>query len=156
VSVATLPATTVHLYPGQMHVAPSPTAVRTILGSCVAVCLWDPLLRVGGLNHYLLPRGPASRSKDLRYGATAIPQLFYAITAHGAVPDRLRARVFGGGAVLAALRGSGFSLAEDNIAVAHEELSRLRIPIVEELTGGCGGRRLVFETHTGNACVKEL
>jgi chemotaxis protein CheD len=149
-------AVTVHLYPGQMHVSPGPSVVRTILGSCVSVCLWDPLLKVGGLNHYLLPRGPANRPSDLRYGATAIPHLLHAVIAHGAVVGRLQAKVFGGGAVLEPLRGSGFSLAADNVAIAREELQRRGIPIVEEETGGRAGRRLVFETHTGNASVKEL
>src|SRR5258706_1470189 len=138
VSVVAPAAATVHLFPGQMHVSPGPSVVRTILGSCVSVCLWDPLLRVGGLNHYLLPRGPANRTSDLRYGATAIPHLLHAVTAYGAVPERLVAKVFGGGAGLAA-PGSRFSLAAENVVVAGEAPSRRGIPIVAGGTGGRGG-----------------
>lgn len=146
-----------HLYPGQLYVSAEPSMVRTILGSCVSVCLWDSRLAVGGLNHYLLPRGPVNRKSDLlRFGSSAIAELVTAMKAHGCTPQRLEAKVFGGGAILQALVNSRYSLAAENVSVARVELERLGIPIVAEDTGGRGGRKLIFSTHTGSAWVKEL
>ena len=65
----------VYLHPGQLVVATQPMQVTTILGSCVAVCLWDPPLGIGGTNHYLLPVGLKTSSTGLRYGNVAIEEL---------------------------------------------------------------------------------
>ena len=55
----------VYLHPGQVYTAGHAALVSTILGSCVAVCLWDPLVRVAGINHYLLPNLPLSSNRDV-------------------------------------------------------------------------------------------
>ncbi|HXQ76848.1 MAG TPA: chemotaxis protein CheD, partial [Gemmatimonadaceae bacterium] len=66
---------TVYLYPGQVFTASQPLLVSTILGSCIAVCLWDEKTRIAGINHYLLPSGPVRTQADLRYGNLAIERL---------------------------------------------------------------------------------
>ena len=70
-----LPTGKQFLLPGQLHVAIEPTTISTILGSCVAICLWDMKKRIGGMNHYLLPEGDASTANRLRYGNIANPEL---------------------------------------------------------------------------------
>ncbi|HEU4887495.1 MAG TPA: chemotaxis protein CheD, partial [Thermoanaerobaculia bacterium] len=75
---------TVYLHPGQIYVTGETVLVSTILGSCVAVCLWDPVASIGGMNHFLLPHGPSSNANDLRYGNTAMQRLLTAIVAKGA------------------------------------------------------------------------
>ncbi|MBV8547532.1 MAG: chemotaxis protein CheD, partial [Acidobacteria bacterium] len=66
---------TVYLYPGQVVTASQPLLVSTILGSCIAVCLWDDTARIAGINHYLLPSDPLRWQSDLRYGNVAIDRL---------------------------------------------------------------------------------
>jgi len=101
----------VYLHPGQMHVATGPCAIKTLLGSCVAVCIWEPDARVGGAVHYLLPRGRHGRHETGRYGTLAIPALVQAVCALGGQPGALHAKIFGGARVLAGLGpASGASL----------------------------------------------
>ena len=85
----------VYLHPGQFTVAVAPCTITTILGSCVAVCLFDPVARIGGLNHFLLPRAPG-KNNSLRFGNVAVPRLIEAMVECGAVKRRLQAKVIGG------------------------------------------------------------
>ncbi len=125
----------------------------TVLGSCVAVCLWDPEAGVGGVNHYLLPQGIGRGMSALRYGSLAIPELIRRVLAIGALPSRMRAKVFGG----ACLNGEGVGrLSTENIEIARARLAQVQIPIVAEDIGGQVGRKLVFRIPDGDAWVKPL
>ena len=84
----------VYLHAGQLHVASAPTAITTVLGSCVAVCLFDPVARVGGMNHFLLPLH-VDRDHTARFGTVAVPQLVEAVLRAGASRGALAAKVFG-------------------------------------------------------------
>jgi chemotaxis protein CheD len=142
----------IYLYPGQIFVSDEPALVSTILGSCVAVCLWDEVAGLAGINHYLLPSAPTrSVQSDLRYGRTATERLIETMTARGGAVDRMVAKVVGGASVLGAFTGARKSIGDTNIAVAREVLERHRITVVAEQTGGQRGRKLLF--HTGNGCA---
>lgn len=145
----------VHLHPGQLYVASTPGTVMTILGSCVAVCLWDPLVHVAGINHYLLPSIPAASSHDARYGNTAMQRLIDDIVSAGASKHRLIAKIFGGANVILAFSPKK-SIGEQNADIAREVLTRNGIKIEAEQTGGRRGRKLHFDTGTGAVRVKEL
>jgi len=146
------PAVRVYLAPGRLYASAGPVQVTTILGSCVAVCLWDASERVGGINHFLLPEGvPASP----RFGASAIPQLIDEVLALGARRSRLRAKVFGGASVLEAFRHS-HPLGLRNVEVARERLSAAQVPVVGEDVGGDHGRKVVFDVQTGSAWVRAI
>jgi hypothetical protein len=67
--------TKVYLHPGQVFAAAYPTTVTTILGSCVSLCLWDPTLRIGGINHFLLPFWIGDDAASPRFGTVAIESL---------------------------------------------------------------------------------
>ena len=84
------PRAAVYLVPGRLHAASEPTAITTVLGSCVAVCLHDPLASVGGMNHYLLP-WPAPHERSARFGSIAIESLLESVLRLGAHQPRLRA-----------------------------------------------------------------
>jgi chemotaxis protein CheD len=147
----------VYLHPGQMHVATAPCAIKTLLGSCVAVCLWDPGARVGGAVHYLLPHGREGRSETGRYGNMAIPALIRAVCALGGSPSALRAKLFGGAKVLAGLGTSpGGSLGDSNAAVAREVLAAQNVPVIATDLGGDRGRRVLFHVEDGSAWVWRL
>jgi chemotaxis protein CheD len=146
----------VYLHPGQMFVSATPAEVTTILGSCVAVCVWDRLLRVGGANHYLLPHGVGSGPSSSRFGNVALRRLIDEVLALGCRRSDLEAKVFGGACVLEALRGKGRHLGRKNVEAAFAVLRQEGIPVVAEDTGGGRGRRVVFHTDDGAAWVKRL
>ena len=144
----------VYLNAGQLAVAAEPTAIVTILGSCVAVCLWDPSSRVAGVNHFLLPHH-VERERSPRFGNVAVPQLVDAVVRAGASRTGLVAKVFGGASVLGSIRRAR-RLGEENAALALHLLEEARIPVLDKDVGGERGRKLVFVSDEGTAWVKLL
>ena len=126
-------------------------SVTTILGSCVAVCLWDPAARVGGMNHYLLPYG-----KGPRYCNDAMEQLVEQMTGRGAFVARMVAKVFGGACVIPGFTGARKAIGTQNAEAAMKFLAAHEIPVRAEQTGGSRGRKLLFHTGSGQAYVKEI
>jgi chemotaxis protein CheD len=141
----------VYLHPGQIYAASHAALVTTILGSCVAVCLWDPVARVGGMNHFLLPHG-----KGPRYGNDAMEQLIAQMTDRGAFVARMVAKVFGGACVIAGFTGARKAIGTQNTEAALRFLAAHEIPVRAEQTGGSRGRKLLFHTGSGQAYVKEI
>lgn len=141
----------VFLQSGELHVSTHPTRVVTILGSCVSVCLYDPMVGVGGINHYLLPQ---ALELTPRIGSFAIAQLVNRVLKHGARRSALMAKVFGGANVLTSemVRKVGSA----NYELALNMLSQEGIPVVEQDVGGNRGRKLIFDTDVGTAWVKLL
>ncbi len=144
----------VYLHAGQLSVAAKPTAIVTVLGSCVAVCLWDPATRVGGVNHFLLPHH-VERERSARFGTVAVPQLVDAMVRAGASRAGLVAKVFGGACVLGNVPHAR-RLGEENAALALQLLGEARIPVLDRDVGGERGRKLVFVSDEGTAWVKLL
>jgi chemotaxis protein CheD len=147
---------TVYLHPGQIFTTAEAVLVTTVLGSCIAVCLWDPVAGVAGMNHFLLPASPVRGANDLRYGNTAMERLFEAVTAKGAVPARLVAKVFGGASVIPGFTGRRHAIGAMNVAAARDALARNGTAISAEQTGGSRGRKLLFHTGHGAAYVKDI
>jgi chemotaxis protein CheD len=147
---------TVYLHPGQLFVAAGPAAVTTILGSCVAVCVWDVTLGIGGINHYLLPAGLRTTPTGTRYGNVAIEKLLEKLARAGTRVPNLRAKVFGGACVLDAMRGKENHLGDKNVEIARKALAEADIPVVASDVGGTRGRKLIFHPHDGSAKVKLL
>ncbi len=143
-----------YLHAGQLAVAAEPTAIVTVLGSCVAVCLWDPATRVGGVNHFLLPHH-VERERSPRFGTVAVPQLVEEVVRAGAAPGRLVAKVFGGACVLGSVRNAR-RLGEENAALALQLLEHAGIPVLDRDVGGERGRKLVFVSDEGTAWVRLL
>jgi chemotaxis protein CheD len=145
----------VYLHPGQVFAAREPTEVTTILGSCVSVCLWDSRLKVGGLNHFLLPL-PPSGAPSPRFAEAAILILVERMRDLGCRPALLQAKMFGGANRLdmrtAGLKGLGLQ----NVDVARSVLAGLHIPIVAEDVGGKAAAKLVFHTDDGACLVRRL
>ena len=141
----------VYLHPGQVYAASHAALVSTVLGSCVAVCLWDPSARVGGMNHFLLPTG-----KGPRYCNEAMSKLLDEMTGRGAFVARIVAKVFGGACVIAGFTGSRKAIGTQNAEAAMQFLAAHSIPVRAHQTGGSRGRKLLFHTGTGQAYVKEI
>lgn len=135
------------LYPAALYADKTPTTVTTILGSCVAVCLYDPTLAIGGINHYMLPLWNGQGLASPKYGNIAIEKLLERMRNLGCLQKNLVAKVFGGGEVIET--STQFHIGVRNIEQAMVQLKELGIPIVAQSVGGKNGRRLEYDTDTG-------
>jgi chemotaxis protein CheD len=142
-----------YLYPGALFADPRPHLVTTVLGSCVAVCLFDPVRRLGGINHYLLPLWNGEGLPTPRYGNVAIDLLIDRLLALGCVSSRLQAKVFGGAALWENPNGL-LSVGERNVELAWRLLEQQRIPVTAADVGGEAGRKLLFTTATGEVLLR--
>src|SRR5574344_1419860 len=88
------------LYPSSLFASREPYVVKTILGSCVSICLWDKRLKIGGINHYMLPSWNGNDLASPMYGNIALDKLIDRMMALGSRLDDLQAKVFGGGELL--------------------------------------------------------
>ncbi len=150
---ADAPRGSVYLAPGQLFASAQPAEASTILGSCVAVCLWDPRTRAGGANHFLLPHWGGGERTSTRFGNVAIAELLDRLARMGARTADLQAKVFGGAAVLEAFR-HGDHLGLKNVEAARRILRESGVRVVAEDVGGHRGRKLVFRTDSGVALVR--
>lgn len=143
------PTRKIHLIQGEYQVVSEPNVVlSTILGSCVAACLRDPAAGVGGMNHFLLPGGDASRRQEAdRYGVYLMELLINGLLKRGARRERIEAKLFGGARMLEGLSDIG----AQNSAFAREFLANEGIRVLAENLGGTHGRRLEFFPVSGRA-----
>ena len=132
--------------------------VATLLGSCVAVCLYDPALKLGGMNHFMLPemskRDHADTDMTLS-GNYAMEALLNAMMIKGAKKARLTAKAFGGGAIIKGLT-AGIGIGERNVSFAREWLSRENIPIAASDFLGPWSRKVVFDPQSGDVFCRRM
>ena len=143
------------LYPGNLFLNKSPYIVNTILGSCVSVCLWDSRLKMGAINHYLLPLWNGRGLQSPKYGNIAIEKLINKILETGSSKKDLKAKLFGGASVLDSCNNS-FQVGEQNIIIAQYLLERHKIPIISSSVGGTEGLKLIFHTDSGVVLIKRI
>lgn len=136
------------LYPSTLFASREPVLVNTILGSCVAVCLFDTFLRYGGINHYMLPLWNGQGLASPKYGNIAIGKLLEKMLSTGSSQKNLIAKVFGGANVIE-INNAHFMIGERNISIAFDILDELQIKIVSQSVGGNLGRKIQFNTVTG-------
>jgi len=143
------------LYPSTLFASKDPYVVQTILGSCVAVCLWDPVAKIGGINHYMLPTWNGNDLASPKYGNIAIERLVERMLQLGSRIGNLEAKIFGGGDLISTDR-SVMLIGERNIRVARIILEERDIPVIASSTGGRKGRKILFFTHNGEVRHKFL
>jgi len=142
-----------YLEPGHIYFSKEAAVVRTVLGSCVAVCLWDQRLRYGGISHFLYPSiGDAARA-TAKYGNVAITALIRMMDQAGCRRKDIKAQIIGG-AHLESSNGQTCSM--ESIRVARGILRRKRIKIVSEDVGGTMGRKIVLDLGTGEVAVLKV
>ncbi|MCD0460985.1 CheR family methyltransferase [Roseiconus lacunae] len=139
---------------GDVLASDQPILISTVLGSCIAVCLYDEVIKAGGMNHFALPSGDLSSRKTTSFGVHAMELLINDIMHFGADRRRLKAKVFGGANVL------GLS-DDDNIGTKNEQfirefLAMENIPIIAKFLGGNQGMQVLFEPCSGRAKMKLL
>lgn len=140
---------------GGVYASREPAVVTTVLGSCVAACLFDPVAGVGGMNHFLLPGEVGQVETCTRYGIHAMELLISDIMKLGGDRCRLQAKVFGGARILN-MEPSSRSVGATNARFVKEFLATEGIPVAAEHLGGGSGLKVRFLTHTGKAFVKPL
>lgn len=133
---------------GQYEISADPGLVmHTLLGSCIAACLCDPVAGVGGMNHFLLPGKADDQDRSLRYGINSMELLINGLLRAGASRGRLQAKLFGGAKMLSNLKNIG----ESNSDFARWFLEMEGIKCVNSSVGGTRGRKIRFWPHTGQA-----
>jgi chemotaxis protein CheD len=145
-----------YLLPGQLFASAEPCQIKTILGSCVAICLWDQHRGTGGMNHFLLPFTHEGKPASLRYGDEATRVLLELLDGLGCRAPNLRAKIFGGAALFQTRDRYGVSLGAKNVAAALELMRKAGIPVVAQETGGPQGRKLIFNTDDGVAWAQRI
>ena len=147
VPLSLAPTTRLTVMQGQVRVSAGPRVeLTTVLGSCVATCLYDPVVEVGGMNHFLLAEPESNNGRvDEHYGVYLMELLINEMLHQGATKSGLRAHLYGGANMHAGMARIGTA----NAAFAQAFLARERIPLVREDLGGMHARRVDFRPATG-------
>jgi chemotaxis protein CheD len=143
----------VKVLPGEYFVANDDIVVMTVLGSCIAACLWDGRARIGGMNHFMLPDGDTGDGSG-RYGSVAMELLINEMLKLGARRETMQAKIFGGAQVMAGF--TTMNVGERNTQFVQDYLSTERIPIVSQDVLDIHPRKVCFFPVTGKALVKRL
>ena len=144
-----------YLHPGNLFASSNPHVVTTILGSCIAVCLFDPTKKIGGINHYMLPLWNGEGLPIPRFGNVAIKKLIEKMEMLGANKRTLQAKVFGGSSIHKTASGL-LNVGLRNIDIAKDMLEEERIHIIGSDMGGSRGRRVLFYTDTGSVKMRYI
>lgn len=139
---------------GSLAVTETPTEFVTILGSCVSVCLWDRKLKIGGMNHFLLPE-TVNDAKSLNGGIGATRTLIREMTRKLSIIKNLEAKIYGG-ANRFFVEKSFLNVGHQNVQAAKFALDESGIYIAEHDTGGQSGMKIYFNTQTGIVQVKRI
>lgn len=140
---------------GQMAVCHSPEKLQCLgLGSCVAVVLYDPSAKVGGIVHVLLPKAPNNCDREEKYADTGTRKLFKELAVRGARKERLVAKLVGGAQMFTSINLSLADIGRDNSITVRKVLSELGIKIVAEDLAGHRGRSISFDSSNGFVTVQ--
>ena len=143
----------VKVLPGEYFVAIEDIMIMTVLGSCIAACIWDSKARAGGMNHFMLPEGDGMEGGG-RYGSYAMELLINKLLKAGARRESMQAKVFGGAQVMAGF--TAMNVGERNTRFVLDYLSTERIPVVSQDVLDIHPRKVCFFPTSGKALVKRL
>lgn len=146
------------IQPGDYYVSGEDKIISTLLGSCVAVCLYDSVNFISGMNHFMLPgritKNDIRNDKSAKYGTIAISNLLHHLQRIGARKEHLVAKIFGGGNVIENIperRGIAF----DNIRVAKLYMEIEDIPITDIDVGNKFTRKIFMDVRSGKVFLKK-
>jgi len=144
---------TYFLHPGYIFESKEPHLVSTVLGSCVSVCIWDPILNFGGMNHHIHARPFKKDERSSQYGILAVPYMIKMLVKMGGTRANFKAHIAGGSQ--SPHMGSSI-IGKENIKIAEKILRDNFIQIITVDTGGEMGRKIVFDTETGELAVYKV
>ncbi len=137
---------------GEMAVAQSEGVLRTLLGSCIGLALYDRRQRVAGIAHIVLPDSRGNTETPGKFVDTALPALCAAMEELAGIPLKLVARLAGGANMFAT--DAARRIGDQNIEAAEALLKTLRIPVVGRHCGGTQGRRMTMDVATGAITIE--
>jgi chemotaxis protein CheD len=135
--------------PGYLVVAEDPTFLCSVCGNGVVVLVWDKIRKSGGMIHCIYARKGAGEKASNYHAETAVAQLIHAMAGVQSSPLNLEAQLFGGGN----LNGYSARRADRVVATVRKMLKKLKVKIVSEDLGGCVGRKIIFDTRSGDVMV---
>ena len=147
----------ISIFIGQFHASKTPVVIHTLLGSCVAVCLYDPVNRIGGMNHILLPGKADMKHFDVRarYGINAMELLIKKMMTLNADRRQIVAKVFGGAHVISVIsRENGIGLKSVEFILDFCKIEDIKV--VSQSLGGYESRKIYFHTDTGDVFLKRV
>jgi len=150
----------VFLAPGEFYFGEEKTRIRTLLGSCVAIALWHPRLRIGGMCHYMLPHRPRAAADDPldgRYGDEAMMLFMHELRRSRTAPADYHAKLFGGGKMFTHGRGAGHAdISQRNMEAGRDLLVRHGFPLRAHDMGGEVHRNVILDLWSGDVWLKRV
>lgn len=147
----------IYLKPGEIITAARPTVVTTVLGSCVAVTMFNRRLGIGGICHAMLPWNPPSNTAEtFRYVDSSILYMVEEFGRNGIRKDEMEVKLLGGADVLERINGGPESVGQQNIRAAMDVIRKEGLGLAACDVGGDLGRKIVFHIHTGKVFLKRL
>lgn len=148
---------TIKVLPGEFYVTHENERIETVLGSCIAACVRDPIAGVGGMNHFMLPADKGSNSNSEitganRYGNYAMENLVNSILQKGGKRERLEFKLFGGGRIMNSMTNVGWY----NIGFAFDYIYTEGFKIVSQDIGDIYPRKILYYPLTGRVRVRRL
>lgn len=149
------------ILPGQFYISKNDELIATVLGSCISVCVTDPAMRIGGMNHFMLPRhvdgnddiwGSTVINAQTRYGNYAMEHLINELMKNGAHRSRLELKVVGGGRVMRDMTDVGLR----NIAFIYDYIAEEHLKLISEDVGDLWPRKVLYNPLNGKVWVRKL
>jgi chemotaxis protein CheD len=137
---------------GQAAIAGEPARLNMIVGSCIAVVMYSPQLRLGMMSHVVLPHANGQTAFPAKFADTAVPYMLSVLLKHGAKPTGLIAKIAGGACMFGNCKV--MQIGDTNIQATIESLAAVGIPLVSQDVGGTVGRRISFDLATGSMAVE--
>ena len=153
---------TIKVSMAEVAIASSPTQLTTVgLGSCIGIVLYDPVNKIGGLAHIMLPNSQAiknSNNNKAKFADTAIELMLEKMISQGAKKKYLIAKIFGGANMFSNISSTGslLNMGIRNIQATKQALIINNIPLVAEDTGANFGRTITLDTNTGQVYLKSV
>lgn len=157
---APLDALEIFLQPGEFYFGDGTTRIRTLLGSCVAIVLWQPKLRIGGMCHFMLPSRSHGKvgvqSLDGRYAQDAMQMFMRELKRTRTTPGEYRTRLVGGGRMFRHTREAGIDISARNMEAARELMLHHGFTLHAQDMGGQGHRNVIFDLWSGDLWLKRV
>lgn len=150
----------VSIGPGEFYITEEDLIIQTVLGSCIAVCLYSETSPTVGMNHFMLP-GKITKSHLIendagRYGMFSMELLINSILKEGIKKKDLKAKVFGGGNVIEFKDPAASRIGDNNVLFIKEYLDIENIPVISSHVGGVNARKILFFSHTKDVLLKKI
>jgi chemotaxis protein CheD len=144
------------ILPGEFFVSREPMVVYTVLGSCISACIRDPIVGVGGMNHFMLPEptetGHDSWGESTRYGSYAMESLINEILKRGGLKRRLEIKLFGAGKIYE----GNIDVGANNAKWVIEYLKSEGLAVVKSDLGDVFPRKIYYFTNSGRVLMKRI